>query len=103
MPKYDKKEEKVLFGEKDTKGLPLSDVPIPVTFGLLNGKVMVDPGFDEEKAIETRLTVTTKKNGNITALQKGNPGSFTVENLEEAADISINKGNEIRKLIEKSL
>ncbi|MCK5022981.1 MAG: RNA-binding protein, partial [Candidatus Aenigmarchaeota archaeon] len=102
MPKYDKKEDKVLYGEDD-KPLPINNMPIPVTFGFIDGKVMVDPRIEEERAIQTRITITTMTNGNITALQKARPGAFTLESLEEATDISIKLGKEIRKLIKKSL
>lgn len=103
MPKYDKKTGRVVSGEHENKGIPINEMPIPVTFGIIEGKLIVDPGLEEEDAIDTRITVTTKTNGNITALQKGCPGSFAMNSLEEAADLSIKIGSDIRKLIKKSL
>lgn len=103
MPKYDKKEEKVIFGEKDNKKLPLNDSPVPVTIGLIGGKMIADPDLEEENALECRITISTKSNGNVCALQKGNSGSFSMENLSEAMDLSIKRGKEIRDLIKKTL
>ncbi len=100
MPKYEK--EKVVH-EKKGKPLPVNDAPVPVTFGFIGGKLMVDPGLEEEDAIESRLTITTKSNGNICAVQKGGTGSLSPETVHEAVEFSIKKGKEIRELIKKSL
>ncbi len=102
MPKYDKKEEKVIHGEKD-KPLPVSDSPVPVTFGMIGGKLLIDPGLEEEDAMDSRLTITTKSNGNVCAMQKGIAGSLPFEAVQEAAELSIKKGKEIRELIKKNL
>jgi len=102
MPKYDKKEENVLHGEKD-KPLPVNDTPVPVTFGLIGGKLLTDPGLEEEKAMDCRLTISTKSKGNICAVQKGKAGSLSFENIQEAVELSIKRGKEIRELIKKSL
>ncbi|UCC91955.1 MAG: exosome complex protein Rrp42 [Candidatus Aenigmatarchaeota archaeon] len=100
MPKYEK--EKV-FHEKKDKPLPVNDAPVPVTFGFMGGKLMVDPGLEEESAIESRLTITTKTNGNICAVQKGGTGRLSPETVHEAVEFSIKRGKEIRELIKKSL
>jgi exosome complex component RRP42 len=100
MPKYEK--EKVNHDEKD-KPLLVKDSPVPVTFGFMGGKLMVDPGLEEESAIESRLTITTKSNGNICAVQKGGVGSLSPETIHEAVELSIKRGKEIRDLIKKNL
>jgi exosome complex component RRP42 len=102
MPKYDKKEEKV---DREAKGksLPLNDSPVPVTMALIGGKLLLDPSLEEENAMEARLTVSTKTDGNVCAFQKGGSGFLTLENIREAMDISMKKGKEIREMIKKTL
>ncbi len=100
IPKYEK--ETVVHGEKG-KPLPVNDIPVPVTCALMGGRLIVDPNLEEEDAMECRLTVTTKSDGNICAVQKGSIGSLTAENIHEAVEISVKKGKEIRELIKKSL
>lgn len=102
MPKYDKKEEKAIHEEKD-KSLPVKDVPVPVTFGFVSGKLIVDPSLEEEEAIDSRVTITTKSNGNVCAVQKGNIGFLSSENIDEAVEFSVKRGKEIRELIKKNL
>lgn len=95
-------DDKVVY-EKTDKKLPVSEVPIPVTFGIIDGKLVVDPGLDEEESMEGRLTITTSSEGHVVAVQKGNACSLTLETIEEASEIALKKGREIRALIKKSL
>ena len=93
--------DKVLFGELTDQVLPVVDIPIPITVCKTGNVLIVDPTLKEEESIENRVTVTTNKDGNICSLQKGGSGFFTTEELLKAADISILKGREIRKMVEK--
>lgn len=96
MPAYDG--EKVDY-EKKTDPLPLKHKPVAVTFAKVGERIMVDPSLDEEDASTARLTVTTRDNGNICAIQKGGPGSFSLEEIEKAFELAIAKGKELRKLL----
>jgi exosome complex component RRP42 len=95
IPKYEN--EKVIYEEK-TDPLPVKEVPVPATFAVVNNKLLVDPGIMEELAMVTRLTVTTNGDGNICALQKGGTGELSLEMIQEALKVSVEKGKEIRKL-----
>jgi len=94
--------DKVVY-EKTDKKLPIDDIPVPVTFGIIEGRLVADPSLEEEESMEGRLTITTNADGNICAIQKGNACSLSLETIEEATEIAINKGKEIRALIKKSL
>jgi len=96
IPKYEDK--RVVYGEYSGK-LPMKDVPIAVTIEKISDKLLIDPNLEEENALEARITVTTNKKGEICALQKGGNGYFTTAELEKAADLSIAKGKELRKVI----
>lgn len=102
MIKYDESTDKVIY-EKTEESVPLVDIPVPVTFGIIDGKLIVDPSLDEEESMDGRLTMTTNEAGNLCAIQKGGVCSLTMEMIEEAANISMRKGKEIRALIKKSL
>jgi exosome complex component RRP42 len=96
MPKYE--DGKVIYEEKK-KNLPVKEKPIPVTFAQMNNKLVIDPNIEEENAMLSRLTISTKENGNICAMQKGGNSGFSMENIEEAIEASIKMGKEIRKLL----
>ncbi len=98
MPKYDG--EKINYEEK-TKKLPMRFKPIAITVVKINNHLLIDPSLEEEKVMDARLTVTTKEDGNICALQKGGSGGFTFEEIKQAIELSKKKGKELRKLLEK--
>ncbi len=87
LPKYDEKEEKVLYDEH-TKKIPLTDVnPIPITVYKIGNKLIVDPTKEEEDASETRLTIGISDEI-ISSMQKGNTLPLKDEEIFEAMDIA---------------
>ena len=96
MPAYDG--EKIDYEKKGDK-LPVKAKAVPVTFIKVGNKMLVDPSFDEEKAMKARITVTTKDNGNISAIQKGGLQGLGLEEIEKSFEVSIKRGAEIRKLL----
>jgi len=87
IPKYDKKEEKVLYGELTKDNLPLEkDVPISLTFHKIGEKFVVDPTREEEDVSETRITIGSS-NGIISSMQKGNSESLSIEEIGNVLDM----------------
>ncbi len=102
LPKYDEKEEKVLYGEPD-KDMPLTKVnPIAITVHRIGNSLIVDPTREEEDLSETRLTVGISE-GRISSMQKGNPGTITIEEIEKAVEMADKSWKELFKNIEKQL
>jgi exosome complex component RRP42 len=99
MPVYDKKNDVVEYSKKTSTAVPIKFKPIAVTFAKVGDKLLVDPSIEEEKIMSTRLTVATKDNGNLCALQKGGFGALSVDEIKKVFDISVKQGKEIRKLI----
>lgn len=95
MPKYE--DGVIIRGEWSGK-LPVSCVPIPCTHVKIADKMALDPTLDEEYAMDARLTVTTTDV--INAMQKGGFGSFTLEEIENAVDLSFKKAAETRRMVE---
>lgn len=103
IPKYDKKDEKVLFGELSNEKIPLSkEIPISVTIHKVGKSLIIDPAREEEDISEVR--VTSAGSGDIIfSMQKGNEGSLTEEELINILDLSKKARKEILSEIEKSL
>jgi exosome complex component RRP42 len=100
MPKYDEENDVVIYSEK-TGSLPINDKPVAITIGKVSGKLLVDLDAKEEEALEARITITTTQDGKICAMQKGQGGFFSFEEIKEALDIAIEKGNELREILNK--
>jgi exosome complex component RRP42 len=71
--------------------------PIAITMAKINDKLIVDPRLEEERAMDTRLTITIDDDNNICAIQKGGSGYFSPQEVLDAAEIARKKVKEIRK------
>ncbi|MCK4647462.1 exosome complex protein Rrp42 [Candidatus Pacearchaeota archaeon] len=103
IPKYDLKEEKVLYGELSDKNMPLKkDIPISLTVHKIGNSLMLDPTREEEDVSETRITIGSS-NGIISSMQKGEAMSLSVEEFEKILDLTEKAEREIFKKVEKLL
>jgi exosome complex component RRP42 len=82
--------------------LPLKTIPVSVTTAKIGDSIIVDPTDEEEAVMDARLTLTSDSNGNMVAGQKGEPGTFSFEQMLNGADISRMKGDEIRKMLKEA-
>lgn len=98
LPKYEN--EKIDYKEKTNEKLPILLRPVTVTVIKVWNKFLVDPDAEEEKVIDTRLTVTTKEDDVICSLQKGGDIPFTFDEIDEMIGIAIDKSKELRKYLE---
>ncbi len=88
IPKYDKKEGKVLYGEPSDVNVPLKkDLPVSITVHKIGKNLIVDPSLEEEDISETRMTIGII-NGSIHSMQKGNSGTFDMEEFNQAVDLA---------------
>lgn len=99
FPKYDKKEEKIIYEEKTEESFNIEKLPVSCTLIKIKDKIIVDPNPEEEMAMEARLTVATLGDGSICAMQKGGPKPLSVEDASKMIDLAIEKGEELRKLL----
>lgn len=98
MPRYSVEGDELRFVEGNDP-LELRDFPVAVSVGKVGNEFLVDMTADEEDMMETRLTVTTNKDGHICALQKSGSEGLTLEEIKKAISLASEKGNEIRKLV----
>lgn len=76
--------------------LKIDHFPISCTTAKIHNGLLVDPGLDEERVAEARLTVTTDENGDVRAMQKGLSGKLTFEQVKTAIQTSQRVGRELR-------
>jgi exosome complex component RRP42 len=89
----------VEYMELTDEGLPLQKTPIGVTVIKIGDRFIVDPTIDEEKAIDSRLTVTLDDDGTIVSLQKGGDDALTIDEVMQMVDIAEEKSQELRKAL----
>ena len=101
MPKYDKKKEKVLYGELSKNGIPLTkEVPISITAYKIGKNFIIDPTREEEDISDARVTIGSSK-GVISSMQKGESGSLSVEEISKILDLVEKTEKEVFLKIEK--
>ena len=103
FPVVDKETGAINYKKKTDQSLPLTKEPLPVTVYKINGKLLVDPTSEEEKAYEARLTVASDSDGTISAMQKGGETPLTIEEVGQMVDIALEKSNFLREELNKAL
>lgn len=79
--------------------LEILNEPVAVTTAKIEGNMIIDPCLEEELVMTSRLTVTTGRDDNICAMQKGGQGAFTDQEIRQAVGTAVEKAREIRELI----
>lgn len=98
FPKLEEK-DKVDYHVKTDMRLPLTKTPVSITVYKLGDKFLVDPTNEEIKFVDGRLTVAITEENKICAMQKGLFAPFTVDEIDKAVGIAMDKSKEIRKLL----
>ena len=93
----------IKYGELTDQPLPITKEPIAVTVIKIGDKLIVDPSVDEEKIIDTKLTVTSMPEGMLCALQKGGDGTLSLEEIAQMVEIGIAKAHELREVLNRAL
>ena len=94
FPKFEN--DKINYEEKTKEKISLADEPIAVTVLKIGNSFIVDPDIEEEKLVDARLTVSSQKDGNLCALQKGGESVLTQEEIEQMIDIGLEKAKLLR-------
>ncbi|MCK5185355.1 MAG: exosome complex protein Rrp42 [Candidatus Heimdallarchaeota archaeon] len=84
-----------------TTPLKLDYTPISCTFGKIGKHIIVDPVLKEEGIADARITFAFRDDGKICATQKGENGTFTVDELKKCIDIASERTKEIRSQLDK--
>tara|TARA_Y100000034_G_scaffold130603_1_gene189433 strand:+ start:3237 stop:4064 length:828 start_codon:yes stop_codon:yes gene_type:complete len=103
IPKYDEKNETILYGESSGKNIPLSkSIPISITAHKIGENIIIDPTREEEDISEARVTIGSS-NGIISSMQKGNSKELSIKEMEKILDLVEKVEKEISLKIDKSL
>ena len=101
IPKYDEKEDKILYDEETKEKLPLSkNITFPVTVHKVGNDFLMDPTREEEDIVKSRVTIGMNKQG-IASMQKGKDGELSIEEFEKVLDMAEKTWAEVFKKIEK--
>ncbi len=94
FPKLDG--DKISYEEKTKDKIELRDEPIAITVLKIGDDFIVDPDIDEETIYDARLTVSSQKDGNLCAMQKGGDAPLTQDDIEKMINIALEKAKVLR-------
>jgi exosome complex component RRP42 len=89
----------VSYMELTDEKLPMRKTPIGVTVIKIGSKFIIDPVTEEEKSVDSRLTVTLDDDGTIVSLQKGGDEALTIDEIMQMVDIAEEKSQELRRAL----
>jgi exosome complex component RRP42 len=92
-------EDDKIIREKTEKKLPIVFKPINVTVGKVGNNFLLDPNLEEESILEAKLSVATREDGKICAMQKQGVKELNISDIEKMVELATTKGKELRKLI----
>jgi len=87
------------YKKKTKESLPLKKLPISCTVIKIDNHFIVDPTPEEEKKVDSRLTVEVEEDGTLCALQKGGDKPLTAEDIDKMVGIGIEKSKELKKFL----
>lgn len=90
--------------------LPLHKLPVSLTIGMFDGKLLVDPTLDEEAVCDGMITVVVDamplskkgdmKDGVFLSLQKNGVRMVSQEELVRCMQLALSRGREVRELLQ---
>ncbi len=96
MPKLEN--DRVVYGEYTKEKLPLQKTPVTITMTKIGNNIVVDPGLEEEKVMDARLSVSIYNN-KIYAMQKGGEKGLKLEEVDKMISIAMSKVKELEESI----
>ncbi|MEM4769525.1 MAG: exosome complex protein Rrp42 [Desulfurococcaceae archaeon] len=72
--------------------LPVRNIVVSVTMGIIGDIVFVDPSLEEEYVAESVITIAVDEEGRICGIQKRGEKGITRTTLEKSVDIALSKG-----------
>ncbi len=99
FPEYDGKA--VNYKKITDKKLPLARLPLSVTVMKIGDYLFVDPSIEEEKVVDSRLTVAMTQDGKICAMQKGGDVPVTIDDVGRMIELATAKAAELMSKLKR--
>jgi exosome complex component RRP42 len=93
IPKYSSTGERV---EGENIKVPIRDVPLSATLGIIRDRLLVDPCLVEEESLDTSIVVCLDSASNVVAIQKNSPGHIPFSLMESIINVAEEQISKIR-------
>jgi len=86
---------------KKVTPLPINKYVVSVTINKIGDYLVVDPTGEEEAIASGSITFSISEDNYVVGIQKRGMGAFSMDEVEKALDIALNKGKEMIELLKK--
>ncbi|MEM2910420.1 MAG: exosome complex protein Rrp42 [Nitrososphaerota archaeon] len=93
IPKYSATGERI---EGEYMKVPIRDIPLSVTIGIIKDKLLVDPCSVEENSLDTSIVIGMDSTSNIVAMHKNSPGHIPLSLMESIINVAEEQIGKIR-------
>ncbi|MFX0057046.1 MAG: exosome complex protein Rrp42 [Candidatus Hodarchaeota archaeon] len=83
-------------GKYITGEMIVKELPLVLTFGKIDDIIFLDPSLPEELLCEGRISISVTEN-KITSIQKSGPATFSLEEIKNLCQKSMEIGKKVRK------
>jgi len=83
--------------------LPIRGSVVTVTIGKIGNYLIIDPTYEEEQIIDTKVTIAVSSDGKIVGIQKSGMGDLTLNDVKKAVNIALAKAPQILQQIENTV
>ncbi len=83
-----------------THPIVMDHIPVSCTFAKIGKNIIVDPILKEESIQDARITLAFTEENKICATQKGESGSFSLDEIKKCIDIASERTKEIRSKLD---
>ncbi len=98
LPKYEIVDGEVKLVPEWTL-LEIEDYPVSVTIAKIGNTLVVDPNANEERVLDSRITFALNSRSEIVSVQKGEAGTFTVNEIEQAIEMAQEVSPKLREIL----
>ncbi len=103
IPEYEVDGDGTVKATGNIVQLPITTIPISITAAKIGDYIVFDPTEEEEAVIDTRLTIVFSEDNTLCAIQKGEPGSWTPDEIVNLIGEADGKAREIREIVKRSI
>ncbi|MDO5850865.1 MAG: exosome complex protein Rrp42 [Methanobacteriaceae archaeon] len=99
MPSITVINNEIIMDNDNLINLPIDSLCLSCTVAKINGSLILDPISDEEKIMDTCLSVSLRPDGSLCSLQKSGNHAFKFEEIVMAISMAYEKSKEIFPII----
>lgn len=103
LPKYEVQGDKIVEVENEKISVPIRNVPLSVTIGIIKDKILVDPNLVEESSLDTSIIIGMDNESRLVGIQKNAPGDIPFNMIESILRVAEEQNMHLRRIFKEAV